>query len=328
MLMKMGLAAGMVCLLALPLRGDDGAASVSAGGLVAVREQRVTMAKEVLLISLKKIVVDYDFRNDTDGPVTTEIAFPIPRYTNDSDGADLNQAGFDDFKLFVGGKPMPFQTEAKAVVKGRDVSALLHSDGVDVATFGHLDAAHTQTSLDFKHLTPAQMQELMAAGAVQKNDGVTDARWAVEKRYHWTQTFPAHGTVHIRHEYTPVSGSQILPGRLLTPGVKSSKDDQYGVEILKSMCLSPAQARVIQAAGKTEIGTEWVDFILTTANSWKRPIEDFTLIVERTDPGESVSFCWNGPVTKLDANHFQAHATNLVPAKELHIGYYQLARGR
>ena len=50
----------------------------------------------------------------------------------------------------------------------------------------------------------------------------------------------------------------------------------------------------------------YVDFILTTANTWKTPIEDFTLIVDRSGPDNSsrrtevariqnkvlVSFCW------------------------------------
>lgn len=81
------------------------------------------------------------------------------------------------------------------------------------------------------------------------------------------------------------------------------------------------------------IGIAYVDFILTTANTWKRPIEDFTLLVERPPPSRDpnhpatdvnfVSFCWNGPVQKIDANHFVAHATNFTPANELRIGFLQ-----
>jgi hypothetical protein len=59
---------------------DDGAASIAAGGIVMTRESRITMAKEVLFISESKVVVDYDFRNDTDADITTEIAFPIPDF--------------------------------------------------------------------------------------------------------------------------------------------------------------------------------------------------------------------------------------------------------
>ena len=35
------------------------------------------MAKEVLQISAKRVIVDYDFRNDSDEDITTEVAFPI-----------------------------------------------------------------------------------------------------------------------------------------------------------------------------------------------------------------------------------------------------------
>ena len=42
------------------------------------RETRIVMAREVLQISAKKVVVDYDFRNDTNQDVTSEVAFPIP----------------------------------------------------------------------------------------------------------------------------------------------------------------------------------------------------------------------------------------------------------
>ena len=70
----------------------------------------------------------------------------------------------------------------------------------------------------------------------------------------------------------------------------------------------------------------YVSFILTTANTWKTPIEDFTLVVERPHDTRKrkktyVSFCWGGLVTQIDADHFSAHAAGLVPKKELMIGY-------
>jgi Domain of unknown function (DUF4424) len=75
----------------------------------------------------------------------------------------------------------------------------------------------------------------------------------------------------------------------------------------------------------------WVDFILTSANTWKQPIEDFTLIVARGKPEEDktqafVSFCspQGAPVEKLDADHFQVHLTNFVPQSELRIGYFDV----
>ncbi len=71
----------------------------------------------------------------------------------------------------------------------------------------------------------------------------------------------------------------------------------------------------------------YVDFILTSANTWKTPIEDFTLIVERPHEKDTiadyVSFCWDGPVTKIDADHFEAHAVNFVPKKEIRIWFFE-----
>ncbi len=317
----------LCAVLCQPLIADDGASSISVGGLVAKREPRITMAKEVLSISQKRVVVDYDFRNETDAPVTTEIAFPIPGYSSDpGENADPALAGFDDFKLFIGGKPSPFQTEIKAVVKGKDVSDLLRRDHVDIATFGH-QGGRDNDSLDLKHLSPAQVKELVAAGAYRLDDNIPSPDWTVEKRYHWTQTFPAKSVVHIRHEYTPVAGAQLVPTDALSATHKVQPDEKYVVEDVASMCVAPATVRALGAKSGILV-TNWVDFILTTANSWKQPIEDFTLIVERTDPRDTVSFCWDGPVTKLDANHFQAHAVNLVPSKELHIGYYQFSPAR
>ena len=71
------------------------------------------------------------------------------------------------------------------------------------------------------------------------------------------------------------------------------------------------------------IGAAWVDYILTTANSWKTPIKDFTLIISRAGGGkEYVSLCWDGPIKTLDAGHFIARATNFVPKKELHVVFF------
>jgi hypothetical protein len=90
---------------------------------------------------------------------------------------------------------------------------------------------------------------------------------------------------------------------------------------------------VSEIKGRAMDGTfpaQWVDFILTSANTWQRPIEDFTLIVERPRSEQGwhvlVSFCSprSGKVDKLDADHFQVHLTDFVPTSELHIGFFDV----
>lgn len=316
-------------LLAGPLRADDGAASIAAGGLILMkREPRIVMAKEVLSISPQRVLVDYDFRNDSDEDITTEVAFPIPAYTLDPDSFATPQfQGFDDFKLWIAGKPVQFTTETRAFVGKRDITALLLSMKVDPGSMGHFDwpAEGNQTIHDIDRLTENQRKRLRSAGAIgEVNDN--QPQWRIEKKYHWTQTFPAHGIVHIRHQYTPVLGNSNTIG---DPSIYRGKD---AVAEYAESCPTPALRNTLSKAWNKQLKPDdvppasisYVNFILTTANTWKTPIEDFTLIVERPhNPKEKtyVSFCWDGPITQIDADHFSAHVAGLVPKKELMIGY-------
>jgi len=324
----------LILLASTPAYADDGAASIAAGGLILMkREPRIAMAKEVLSISQSKVVVDYDFRNDSADNITTEVAFPIPAFEFQSagDNASLEQLGFDDFQLWVNGQPAKFTIETRAFLDKQDVTAALAAMKVDIGTFGHYgNKAKTAGALNFyatdiERLSAAQKAQLVQQKLVSGTNSRADdwqALWRVEKKYHWTQNFPAHATVHVRHQYTPVIGASNMIGDMSKYNAKSGEYAE-----LASLCPTSA---MVQSLGKTDLpetdptGLFYVDFILTTANTWKTPIEDFTLIVER--PAEDyrvndVSLCWDGPVTKTDANHFTAHVSGLVPSKELRVGF-------
>ena len=73
------------------------------------------------------------------------------------------------------------------------------------------------------------------------------------------------------------------------------------------------------------IQSQWVKYILTTANSWKTPIRDFELIVEKP-AGQFVSFCWDGTVEKLSDTRFRAKASNFVPKRELLIYFLSVGK--
>jgi len=319
------------------LHADDGAASIAAGGLVVMkRETRVTMAKEVLQISAKKVIVDYDFRNDSDEDITTEVAFPIPDYEYDLNRTGDEQ-GFDDFQLWIDGAPAHYRVEARAFVKDKDYTELLTSVHVDIASYGHgqpLDShgKATAKSRDIQALTDAQRRQLEKVGLIAQDcdqgekNCIDEPLWKVRKKYYWQQTFPAHKVVHIRHEYSPIMGSS----NSIKYGMESPPDARSAAE-LKTFCLDGGLRATLQRIADTkgaDAPYSYVDFILTTANTWKTPIEDFTLIVDRThpadSPGDYVSFCWDGPVTKIDTDHFSAHTLNLVPAKELRIGFFSV----
>lgn len=152
------------------------------------------------------------------------------------------------------------------------------------------------------------------------------------EKYYWKQTFPAHKSVHIKHIYSPSVGSFNSIKYGLGPGVEESYD-----KTLNSFCIDRRLHNTLQKivnSNDKDAPFFYIDFILTTANTWKTPIEDFTLIVERPhskDPKHHsfaiyVSFCWDGPIEKIDSDHFLTHAVNFVPKKELTIGFFDVEK--
>jgi hypothetical protein len=105
-------------------------------------------------------------------------------------------------------------------------------------------------------------------------------------------------------------------------------------DLVRDACIGPSLQKRLSAAGDRMaregsihmVGTqELVKYILTTANTWRTPIKDFALIVERPEtPSQGkkfISFCWDGKVQRLDDNHIVARETNFIPARDLSVYY-------
>jgi len=317
--------------MGLPAFGNDSAASVGVGGIQLKRDARISMEKERLTINREKVAVEYEFLNGTDEDITTEIAFPVPPYDKHFLDASLPK-GLDDFRVWVDGREMKYQTDVKAMVNGVDYSGLLRKLGVDVASLGHFDFKKGRAdpySPDVEKLSQSQRDELKRLGLIRSDNAFMG--WTVIKTYHWTQTFQAHKILHVRHEYAPIVGFE-----LLFPEDVQERTSQF-VAAIHGSCIDDTLQKILTANSRKEqkedvsfIRNTWVDYILTTANTWKTPIKDFELIVERPKPksgifGASqwfVSFCWDGPVKRLDADHFLAHSVNFVPKRELHVAFF------
>jgi hypothetical protein len=339
--MRLGHLILAVVLIPLPGRADDGAASVAAGGLVLMkREPRITMAKEVLRISPRKVAVEYDFRNDSEQDITTTVAFPVPSYRFGEDETVAGDPAFKDFELFVDGQPKRFVVQVRALIDNRDITTAFAGSGIDIASFGHFDeksADYTQPVPDYVRASVATRKRLTALRAF--DDGVPN--WRVKKLYYWTQTFPAHGTVHIKHSYSPVfGGANSVRYGLEAEKEAAAKGSDLAVAAneVDSSCIMPSlKDSLLKLSERNDMSVpfNYVDFILTTANTWKTPIDDFTLIVDRPTADKLiakhlkspqrnkvlVSFCWNGPIEHPDPTRFVAHATNFVPTKELRVGF-------
>ncbi len=145
---------------------DDSAASVAAGGLIPHRETRIVMEKEVLQITVKKVIVDYDFRNNSAEDVTTEVAFPVPPYNFHYEGQEASALSFSDFRLVIGRTPTSFKIETKGTLEGKDITNILIADNIDIPSFGHLKYSNGGGvgSPDLDRLPLAEKKRLASLG--------------------------------------------------------------------------------------------------------------------------------------------------------------------
>jgi len=178
----------VIIVASVPLRADDGVASIAAGGIMIVsREPRIAMAKEVVRISPLKVVVDYDLRNDTDEDIKDWVNFPFPNYMRGAHERDPSQRGFDDFKLWIDGTRTRYQIKARAFLNDTDdFTEVLTGMHVGIATSGYSPSSRRNRDID--RLTADKRKRLEEAGLADEND---EPLWQVQKSYDWQQTFCA-----------------------------------------------------------------------------------------------------------------------------------------
>ena len=283
---------------------NDSAVETAVGGLKLRKEHSVLMKKERLYISRKMVRVEYEFLNTSNDPVTSEIAFPIPpiKYVVDDPGG---RRDFTNFKAWIDDVPASVKKEVRAFVKDRDVTEDLKNAKLSIETFGNYDVNEATNS--FQSLKPEIRAKLVKIGALKAKDYWP--QWEVHIKYHWHQEFPPGTIVRIKHEYKPVAG---FGGA----GIKDFK--QY----CKDTCIDQKTFAELKKREKDKyFDIHWVSYILTTANTWKTPLEDFELIVEGKK-GDLISFCWDGPVEKVGPEKFRAQIKDFVPQKDLKVYFY------
>lgn len=298
---------------------NDAAVEAAAGGIILKKESRITMEKENLMISLEKITVEYEFRNETDKTVTTDIAFPIPEY--EFWGDILPRRDFLDFKVWVEGKPVTCNMQARAFLNGKEYTNVLRKMGITIETFGEKEPPSEEkenSTYQVDHLSQKQKAELEKLGLIDKKFDDWP-RWSVQKTYFWTQQFPANAVVRIRHEYAPAVGYKNEIFENLQPEIKEGCIENNLI----------AQLKKLSKKDFGYINVKWVKYILTTANTWKTPIKHFELIIAKSivpdfqRQAKFVSLCWDGKIEKLDDNRYITRMENFVPTRELVIYFFK-----
>ncbi len=184
------------------------------------------------------------------------------------------------FKLWVNGKPKPYQTHWAVIQNSQDITSdvsILFYRPEEVITDREL-ASRIQT-LPYETHTKLQDKKIIVWDwALDREDGEIqtwkipeDAGWQKQISYSWQQTFPARKTTAIRHTYTPTA----IYNNEGTPfsSCINRKDEEY-----QKFIYIPENKR--KNAWDHLRARNYLEYILTTANNWQGPIESFNLLVE------------------------------------------------
>jgi hypothetical protein len=126
------------------------------------------------------------------------------------------------------------------------------------------------------------------------------------------------------HTYTPSVGGTVAVTFLGPP----NEDEDRAADYRAKYCTDDGLIRTLK---KTLTGPEdyysapyyetWLSYIWSTGSNWSGPIGKFHLTVDKGDPKNLVSFCWDGEVTKTGPTTFEMEATDWYPpyGRELEV---------
>jgi hypothetical protein len=308
----LALAAALAATSAL---ANDSTAEKVAGGLVLTRTAAIDMVSEDLFISPERVRVAYVFRNRTNAPVRTTVAFPLP-------DRDLGEMHFSDtaypgeFRTTVDGRAVTMQVERRALLNGVDHSALLAGLGVPIQT-GDPDSNVIERALG--RLRPADRQRLQDMGLIATDDGVYPL-WTVKETYYWDQVFPAGRDLNVQHSYRPGVGGSVA----VNLGIPSYRNSAEGRAEQRRFCTDSGFFAGLERMRGTVrndgiFATEQrLGYVLTTGGNWRSPIGSFHLVVDKLNPNAVMSFCETG-VRRISPTRFEVRHRNWRPTQDLHI---------
>jgi hypothetical protein len=319
-----GIALGVAVMGTAPGQANDSSAVLSAGGLVLTSNAGILMRSEDLKISVKAVEVAYEFFNDTDKPITTLVAFPLPVLRGTDALMDVglprenDPTNFVGFSITVDGKPVEPKLEQRARILGLDITDRLKADGIPLNPFVQRDTRERLAKL------PADKRRFYVEHGLASFTGneVDSLEWDVATTFYWLQTFPPKKPVKITHRYTPVVGTGLFTESNLAPGPDTSaflrtycidRDTENGI---RKALATRKQARPTESPMLFE---SRIGYVLSTGANWAGPIGDFRLTIEKPKPDSIMSFCFPGKLTKTSPTTFQFTAKDFLPTGDLSI---------
>lgn len=322
----------LASVLAVPAAANDTMATLGTGGLTFINSENVKMLKEDLYISPSEVRVRYEFQNQGDADEPTLVAFPMPDIT-----------GSPDFMVSIPTEEIENIFGFETLVDGEPVAATLHQyafahniEYTDyIKALGLPLAPHPQATVTaLNALDDATKEELFRLGLVIPLEYQDEANgpmkseyfpaWTLKSTYSWETTFPAGQTVIVEHRYKPSVGGTVAVMFMQ----QDSEDYHPSADAKAKYCVDDDLVAAVEKTGVKQEGwvdypyfDTWIQYIWSTGANWGGAIGEFTLTVDKGDPKNFVSFCWDGEVTKTGPTTFEAKATDFWPPwdRELEI---------
>ncbi len=321
----------MALLGVLPAAANDTTAVLGTGGLVFVTNDTLKMQSEDLFVSPDEVRVTYEFLNTSEEAQDILVAFPLPDIQGSGDFnvaiPDMDSDNMFGFATTFNGEKVEATLHQQAFMFNLDQTAVLEKHGIPLTPFGE------RTHEALLALDEEGIAELSRLGLIVPMDYSTDGDtwqrsyepvWTLRSTYSWEAHFEPGEAAEVIHTYKPSVGGTVA-ATFLAPG------DAYGdraSDYKKKYCTDEGFLNAVRktltapddyySAPYTE---SWISYIWSTGNNWAGSIGKFTLTIDKGDPKNLVSFCWDGEVKKIGPTTFRMEATDWYPPwdRELEI---------
>ncbi|GAA0471542.1 DUF4424 domain-containing protein [Parasphingorhabdus litoris] len=310
--------------IAAPARANDSAAAVRLGGLELKQNDAISMDSEELFLSLKRVIVKYEFTNTTDRDITTLVSFPLPALPHEI-GAHFGDQKFPDWKA------IDFQTKVNGKAVTLEYRDIITADGKDITQRVKQLGWPTQYWLDhdfqrkLEQLPKAELDKYLTEGLIKRSARGMDhyIDWQVSTHITREQTFPANQTIKVEHSYRPITGG--TNGGNMSANVRGETSD-YGFKwFQKNYCIddnfiaSFDETYYSRFEEKREQYVElFLDYRLLPGANWQGPIKKFRLVVEKPSPSDLISFCMDD-VRKISPIQYEVVKRNFEPKQDLKL---------
>lgn len=311
----------------LPALANDTTAELKTGGLEYTRSDAISMEEEKLFISPKQVRVDYVFRNTSDKPVETLVAFPMPDIRGgpeqNVDAVDVESDNFLGFTVEQDGKAIEPTLQQRIYVADIDMTDIVSAAGIT------MNPQSQKAREAIGKLPPETIEDWLTRGLVIPDiydDGSGEKReyqpmWTLKSAYYWKTSFAPGKDIEVSHSYRPSVGGTVATTFL--DGDNQPKGDRYE-EYRKKFCIDDAfvklarKSNAAMQAGEPYLVENWISYVLNTGANWYGPIKKFTLIVDKGEEDNFVSFCGDG-VEKTGPTTFEMTKEDFWPEKDLDI---------